>query len=259
MKLITPLLKLVLLVLISTGCEHDPVFTDVPKDDDVAVDPNNPTDPNNPSNPDNPNPNNPTDPNTPKCDENIVYFKEAVLPVFLGNCAFTGCHGGGSASDGVELSNYENIVKNIVAFNLEDSEIYEVITEDDPDKVMPPTGRMSQKNIDIITQWIEQGAKNNSCNNTTNSSCDISNVTFSKDVNPVIQSSCVGCHGATNPRAGISLVSYQLIKDQVDSGRLFGAINHENGFVAMPLNQPKLEQCKIDKINAWIDAGATNN
>ncbi|HEU4471685.1 MAG TPA: hypothetical protein VFR58_11410 [Flavisolibacter sp.] len=89
--------------------------------------------------------------------------------------------------------------------------------------------------------------------------CNTSNVTFSGTITGLInQYSCLNCHG-NNPSAPFSLVSYANVKAKVDDGRLFGAINHSTGFSPMPKGLPKMSQCDINKVKAWIDAGAPNN
>jgi hypothetical protein len=87
--------------------------------------------------------------------------------------------------------------------------------------------------------------------------CDTSNVTYSGTIAGIIQSNgCLstGCHGGTNPQSGIKLTDYNSVKAM--ETRLFGALNHSSGFVAMPQNTGKISQCEIDKVQAWIDAGA---
>lgn len=91
-----------------------------------------------------------------------------------------------------------------------------------------------------------------------NPGCVTTNVTYSGTVAGIISNNCLGCHGAT-PSAPFSLHTYALVKAKVDEGRLFGAINHSPGFSAMPKNGTKLSDCDINKIKAWIDAGAANN
>ena len=95
-----------------------------------------------------------------------------------------------------------------------------------------------------------------------NVSCDTSNVTYSSTITGIINTyGCLAssCHGGTNPASGFKLDSYEGVKAKVTDGRLFGAINHSSGFVAMPENAGKMSQCDIDKVKAWIDAGAPNN
>ena len=90
--------------------------------------------------------------------------------------------------------------------------------------------------------------------------CDTSNVTYSGTIAGIIQSNgCLSadCHGGNNPLSGIRLSDYNSVKAM--ETRLFGAVNHSSGFVAMPQNAGKISQCEIDKIQAWINAGAPNN
>ena len=95
-----------------------------------------------------------------------------------------------------------------------------------------------------------------------NETCDVSNVTYSTTISGIINSyGCLGsnCHGGNFPPAGFSLSDYSSVKEKVTDGRLFGAINHSPGFIAMPENAAKMSQCDINKVKAWIDAGAPNN
>jgi cytochrome c553 len=90
-------------------------------------------------------------------------------------------------------------------------------------------------------------------------SCDTTNVSFSNDVFPIIENNCISCHGTDNPPLGIVLNNYSAIRDVAESGRLLGAIRHESGYTPMPQNAPKLEECKIAAIEAWINRGMPDN
>ena len=91
--------------------------------------------------------------------------------------------------------------------------------------------------------------------------CSTSSVTYSSTITGIINRyNCLSCHGTPlSSNAPYSLEGYANVKARVNDGRLFGAINHENGFAAMPEGQPKMNQCDIIKVKAWIDAGAPNN
>jgi len=192
------------------------------------------------------------------CDPDSVYFQVDILPLLRSNCAFSGCHGDGSSENGVELSNYNNVMQtaDVRPGDPAGSDLYEMITETDPDKRMPqpPYAPLGSEQIAMIRKWIEQGAKNNSCDN-----CDTMNVTFSKNVLPIIQKNCQGCHSGSNPSSGILLTNYNEISVRVSSGELFGAISHQIGYAPMPNGQPKLNQCLIDQIEIWINNGAKND
>jgi len=204
----------------------------------------------------------PIDPNLPEgCDPNTIYFQQQVLPIFQSSCAVPGCHDSESHQDGVILNSYENIINtgDIEAGNPWDSEVYENITETDPDDIMPPSpyASLTPHQINTIFFWIQQGAQNNSCEGT---GCDLSNVTFSGSVQPIISTHCQGCHSGNNPQVPSPLTNYAQIKAIADNGMLWGSINWGGGvYTNMPYNGTQLSACKKDIIKAWIDAGAPNN
>jgi hypothetical protein len=53
--------------------------------------------------------------------------------------------------------------------------------------------------------------------------------------------------------------SRQGLMDAVNSGRLWGALNHQTGFSPMPKDAPKLSDCDLSKIRIWIDDGTPDN
>lgn len=196
------------------------------------------------------------------CDPNIVYFNIQVLPILRSNCAKSGCHDEITHEDGVVLTSYENVMNtaDVRPFNLNGSDLYEHITETDPDKRMPPppNSALSSDQINLIAKWILEGAQNLECDPDAGQ-CNTSNVTYSGTIRPLIINTCQGCHSGSAPSAGINLTTYQGIATVANNGRLYGAISHTTGFVAMPYGGNKLSQCAIDKVKAWIDSGAPNN
>ena len=235
-------------LILMLACEHEPVYTPI-----EGEDPGNGNGENG-----NGNGNGDGGDNGEACDPETVYFENDVLPIIASNCAISGCHGNGSAQDDVELSDFSGIMEIIKAGDAFDSEIYEVITEDDPDDIMPPppNNPLTEEQIATIVNWINQGANNNEC---TNSACDLSNVTYSQSVWPIIQNNCTGCHSGGSPQGGISLTNYTEISVFAGNGFLSGVINHENGFVPMPFNGDQLDQCSIDTIDEWINQGFPDN
>jgi uncharacterized membrane protein len=192
------------------------------------------------------------------CDPDSVYFDNTILPLFISNCAKSGCHDAASAQDGIILNSYSNIINtgDIEPFNTNAGDIVEKITESDPDDRMPPPpiAPLTQPQINSIVQWINQGAQNNHCDQ-----CDTLNVTYSGKIKPILDGKCTGCHSGSSPSGGISLSAYNGVQAVALNGRLFGAVNHSAGFVPMPQGGNKLPQCEIDAIRIWTDAGAPNN
>ncbi len=90
--------------------------------------------------------------------------------------------------------------------------------------------------------------------------CNITSATFTADVKPILQRECNSCHNTSFAADGIILDTYDGVKKvTIDKNRLFPAINHEPGFIPMPLGGNKLPACDIAKIKKWIELGALNN
>jgi hypothetical protein len=92
--------------------------------------------------------------------------------------------------------------------------------------------------------------------------CTTINPTYSLMVQPIISANCYSCHSTANSAVsggGNQLDSYAKLKVFVDNGKLVGTISHSAGFSPMPKNSAKLNDCDINKIKAWVAAGAPNN
>jgi hypothetical protein len=89
--------------------------------------------------------------------------------------------------------------------------------------------------------------------------CNLTDITYSTAVLPIIVDNCYGCHKQSANSGNVNLEGHTQLKKYVDNGQLLGAIKHESGFSAMPKNVAKLLDCEIQKIEAWVDAGALDN
>ena len=92
--------------------------------------------------------------------------------------------------------------------------------------------------------------------------CDVTSVTYSTTVANILATSCYSCHSTATGNAsgsGISIDSYAKLKPYVTNGQLAGSITHAGGFSPMPKTATKLNSCDIQKIQAWISAGALEN
>ncbi|MBC34614.1 MAG: hypothetical protein CL663_01015 [Bacteroidetes bacterium] len=100
--------------------------------------------------------------------------------------------------------------------------------------------------------------------NSGGSACDLSNVTFSETVWPIINANCTSCHSGASPGGGILLTNHATVAAQGaigsgNPGSLLGAITHAAGNSPMPQGQAKLSDCNISKIRTWINAGMPDN
>lgn len=96
----------------------------------------------------------------------------------------------------------------------------------------------------------------------TDSTCEVSAVTLTASVMPILDYNCNGCH-STESAAGIGgnivLDQYALLKKYADNGSLLGSIKHQSGYDAMPRSAAKLSACDILTIQTWIQNGAQND
>jgi hypothetical protein len=187
-----------------------------------------------------------------------VCFDE-ILPIFRSSCAKAGCHDAATAMKGYVFDSYANIVrKDIKPGNAAGSKVYKMIIETDEDKRMPrqPYPRLLPAQVQLIRDWINQGAKNTT--GCATSVCDTTLFTYTA-VKKIIDANCINCHSGISPAGGLNYSAYAGLKAVADAGRLQGAITHSAGYTPMPFGQPKLDDCKITQIKKWIQSGAPNN
>lgn len=89
--------------------------------------------------------------------------------------------------------------------------------------------------------------------------CDTSKISFDKDIAPIFKESCKSCHSNFFPNGGLSLTSYEKIKEATQEKELLARIHHKPGVDPMPPDQPKLSDCKLAKIDQWVQAGFPEN
>jgi hypothetical protein len=199
--------------------------------------------------------------------DDTICFVQDILPVFIANCATTGCHDATTQRDGYVLTSYANITdlqESIIPFDPDASKLFKVITEDDPGDRMPPPPltALSSDQIQKLRKWIEDGALNSNCPETT---CDTTGIIgFSSRILPIFQNYCVSCHNSTNPRGDVNLDNYTGIKTLADTEIngipvLIGTIRKLNGFTPMPPDGSSVPDCDIRQIEIWIDQGKHNN
>lgn len=195
--------------------------------------------------------------NPSPCDEDTVYFTNTILPLLNSSCAISNCHDAITQEDGVRLYDYAGIMQQVTPGSLGNSDLYEVITENDPDDIMPPSpySALSSEQIGLIATWIQQGAKNNSCTE----DCNPEAFSFSQNIAPTIELACSGCHSGSNPSGNLTLDTYDQIRAVALDGRLMHSLNGTNGYSIMPDNTLGLPDCNKNQFQNWVNAGAPNN
>jgi hypothetical protein len=187
------------------------------------------------------------------CNPDTAYFWNDVLPLVVSSCATTGCHDQTTHREGVMLVDYASIIRTggIKPGDPDDSEFFEVLTEKGEDRMPPrPYEPLSSSQIQLIREWILQGAQENRCN----TACDTTGVTFSGMVWPMLQTWCTGCHSPGNPAGGVVIADYADVVSLAWDGRLMGSIRYDEGYAKMPMNQ-QLSDCNILLLEKWIEDG----
>ena len=96
--------------------------------------------------------------------------------------------------------------------------------------------------------------------------CDTTAVSFANDIMPILTANCNiagGCHDAAGSAvSGYDFSGgYDIFHFQAKTDILINDINGtpSAGHNAMPKNLPKISQCDINKMTAWVNQGALNN
>ncbi|MCB0760537.1 MAG: hypothetical protein KDC12_03365 [Flavobacteriales bacterium] len=192
------------------------------------------------------------------CSEDTIYFQQQILPIFQSNCAQDDCHDAQSHEEGIVLDSYSNIINtgDIEGGNLNAGHIYESITQTWGDDAMPPDNPLPQDQIDLIADWIMQGALNLSCDALL---CDTLELTFSGDIQPLVAAFCEGCHTGSNAGGDVKLTNHAEIAAAGANGSLYGSVAWEAGYTQMPQNGSQLTECQLRMIEMWIENGMPND
>ncbi len=199
-----------------------------------------------------------------------VCFEADVLPIFQTSCGK--CHNANATGEAAELNytNYESIMQSITPGNADKSKAYESIIALAGEEQMPPDQPLSVAARSIIRVWINQGAKNTSCiesnaqNNDNPTDPTLSRACFSRDILPILRSSCAttGCHDAQSHKDGLTLTSYAnvmsgnelVVRNNASASELYEVLINR-GEDQMPPSSPLTAE-KIALFKEWINNGA---
>ncbi len=83
-------------------------------------------------------------------------------------------------------------------------------------------------------------------------------ISFTIDVMPIVEQNCstTDCHDLT-ASGGYTFTTYEQISE--NSEIMKKAMKHKPGFIAMPLDFPKLDDNLIRKFECWTLQGSLNN
>ena len=99
--------------------------------------------------------------------------------------------------------------------------------------------------------------------------CDTAVVSYTVDIMPILDANCKQCHSPANaPIFGNnfnlydhSIIATLALDGNFTYGTLLSAVKHEGGAPEMPrpTGSPKISDCEINTIAAWVHQGALDN
>ncbi|MFY0598691.1 MAG: DUF1553 domain-containing protein [Cyclobacteriaceae bacterium] len=99
-------------------------------------------------------------------------------------------------------------------------------------------------------------------------SCDERKVDFNTEVRPILNKSCISCHGGVKQSGGFGLVfrenalseskngNFGIVPGHPEKSEMISRINHKNPELRMPLEKDPLTQEEIDLLTTWVKQGA---
>jgi len=97
--------------------------------------------------------------------------------------------------------------------------------------------------------------------------CDTVDMSYTADILPILENSCLTCHSATsagvlgggNNLEGFDNLSNYIVPGDALNSTFYASVEWISGTSFMPVGGEKLSSCDIAKIKSWINMGATNN
>jgi formylglycine-generating enzyme required for sulfatase activity len=207
------------------------------------------------------------------CAAEKIDFSREIKPILEAQCL--SCHGGEKPKGGLRLDTRANAIKGgddgtaLVPGKSSESKLYATtILPADHDDAMPPKGdRLSKDVTEKLRVWIEQGAEWPEGQVLK----QVKKIDFVKDVQPILEFNCLGCHREGEAKGKLRLDTRELAFKGGDDGP--GIVPFESGkslvytSTALPpdhddLMPPSkkggpLPKEEIQTLKDWIEQGAS--
>lgn len=97
--------------------------------------------------------------------------------------------------------------------------------------------------------------------------CITTDISYSLDIEPVFQANCLGCHNGPSASSSVDLSTHELLSAYADTVAFAGSAlvciveqtSPDCASAYMPPAGGPINPCSIEKIKAWVAAGAPNN
>jgi hypothetical protein len=178
-------------------------------------------------------------------------FRTQVWPILLSHCTVGGCHNAIDRTHDLDFTTYAGVMATVTPGDTTNSILHQRLDH---------FATSPDSQVRAINDWIESGAPYSMCPPDMGS-CDTTNVSFASFIFPTIATNCLGCHSQrfASECDNIDLSTYATIDSLAEAGALVGVLRWELPYPQMPEWGPQLDECVINKFQAWVDQGARNN
>jgi mono/diheme cytochrome c family protein len=199
-----------------------------------------------------------------ECDPTgVTTFNNDVLPIFEVKC--TSCHGSLGGWDG---STYEGVITTgnnapvVIQGDAEGSLLAQKLLGTHTEgTIMPPAGMLPESEIQVILDWINEGALEKV-------ECEtLAAPSFSADLQPILDTQCVACHGALGGWDGATYEGVMttgnnapvVIPGDAENSLLVQKLlgTHTEGTIMPPAGM--LPESDIQLFVDWVNAGAQDD
>ena len=87
--------------------------------------------------------------------------------------------------------------------------------------------------------------------------CDTLSPTYTATIAPIFAGNCNGCHSSSSPSGNVVTDNHTSLSTGIN--KIWLAINHLPGALAMPPNGGTLSDCDLAKIRQWRALGMPDN
>src|SRR6266851_5155443 len=191
-------------------------------------------------------------------------FETQIQPIFRQSCA--SCHGATQPQAHLQLDSLEGVLKGgisgtaIVPGKSRASLLYQRIASADAKVRMPPStaAALSAEQTALIAAWIDSVPSGGGAAN---------HVDYAQSVEPILRSSCYGCHSGAQPKSqlhlDVKLAAMRggiggavIVPGSSEKSRLIQRVEGRGGEPRMPFNGTPLAPEQVATLKRWIDEGA---
>lgn len=123
---------------------------------------------------------------------------------------------------------------------------------------MPPNGSLSNEELSLLTNWIQNGLVDNGKGVTLPDASVPLQAKYGSLQVSLFNVKCVSCHNPANLSGNTDLSVYNGVKAAVNANRLIASIERP-GANFMPRNGARLSADEIAKLKEWIANGANQD